>query len=211
MGKFRLEVPELHHQPYVIEGDSIETHQEALEAFIEDSGADIRYDKDERYFVRSYEWDEVPFEIEDVETGETHRTDQDSFSPPVDSEEKGEGAHKLHEESPVQDYPLGDLWDIFRDKHQDWFEEEDVLVSFLFNLGYEDGPVRGLSMRVIAPTPEEALEKAREALRKQCSSGRGGYEEVPDPEVEYVATYFEPEKLTARHFEPTEAELHEAA
>jgi hypothetical protein len=85
--------------------------------------------------------------------------------------------------------------------------EEGALLSWLFSLGDStDGPI-GYCMRVVASTPEGAVQKAREAVRQTGTGTRYGCDEHSHPDVEYLNTYLNAEAIGKGDIDLSETEI----
>lgn len=88
-------------------------------------------------------------------------------------------------------------------------EDSDVLLTFLFSIGDSTGGAVGTCLRVIAQTPESAVETAKDALESESADSNFGYEPVSHNDVEYVANYYNPDAVSEGDIVPMETEIYD--
>lgn len=99
---------------------------------------------------------------------------------------------------------------MYSDKIEEAINVDEVYLTFLFSIGNSDDGQIGANFRVIAKTPADAVEKAKEMLASQSSENRphevGAVGRI---DVEYLSVYYNPDEISEEDIDKIETEIYD--
>jgi hypothetical protein len=97
----------------------------------------------------------------------------------------------------------------YQDHIADAIEADDVLLTFIFSIGDSHNGQVGTCLRVIAQRPGKAISKAKQVLRNRSVENKRGYDHVERHDVEYVANYYNTDKVSEADLIKSETEIYD--